>query len=87
MKITMYGSHLCQNVIYGISKLKDYDVEIDFRNISSDFKALKEFMAYRESDEIFNYAKENDKIGIPFFIYENGEKTFDFKEIIEKIQF
>ena len=48
-KLTMLGSHLCQDCIYAIAKLKDeFDgMHIEFRNISTDFSALKDFMRLR----------------------------------------
>lgn len=85
MKITMYGSHLCQDVIYALAKIKDYDVEITFKNISVDFSALKEFMKIRENSDLFDEIKRDDKLGIPFFILEDNTQTFNFKEIIEKL--
>ena len=41
MKLILIGSHLCQDTLYALNKLKDYKVEIDFQDISSSFPALK----------------------------------------------
>lgn len=85
MEVIMYGSHLCQDVLFAVYKLKEQGVQIDFRNISVDFSALKEFMNFRENYEIFTEIKQNNKLGIPFFVLNDGNYTFDFNEIIEKI--
>lgn len=86
MEIIMYGSHLCQDVIYAITKLKDKDVAIDYRNISADFGALKEFMHYRETDPMFAPVKKDNSLGIPFMILPDGTKTFDFRDVLKKIK-
>lgn len=86
MKIIMYGSHLCQDVIYALTKLKDQDVTIELRNITSNFGYLKEFMHYRETDPMFKGTKERDELGIPFMIMEDGTKTFDFKDVLKKLK-
>lgn len=44
MKLILIGSHLCQDTLYALNKLKDYKVEIDFQDISSSFPALKLFL-------------------------------------------
>ncbi|MFI3227259.1 MAG: glutaredoxin [Clostridia bacterium] len=85
MKVIMYGSHLCQDVIFALVKLKEHNVSIEFRNISTNFSELKEFMDYRETLELFDEVKKNNMLGIPFFILKDGTKTFDYKEILAKI--
>lgn len=51
MKLILIGSHLCQDTLYALNKLKDYKVEIDFQDISSSFPALKLFLNKREHDQ------------------------------------
>ena len=50
MKLILIGSHLCQDTLYALNKLKDYKVEIDFQDISSSFPALKLFLNKREHE-------------------------------------
>ena len=38
---------------------------------------------YRDHDAIFQEIKESGRIGIPFFILDTGEKTFDISEYID----
>ena len=87
-KLTMLGSHLCQDCIYAIAKLKDeFDgMHIEFRNISTDFSALKDFMRLRESEPMFAAPKEANQLGIPFFQLEDGTQTFSLQEFIEKLK-
>ncbi|WP_394522330.1 glutaredoxin [Lacrimispora sp. JR3] len=84
MKITMYGAEICGDCVNAkksLSTLKE--IELEFKNIIGDTATLKEFLAYRDNDSMFQEVKESGRIGIPFFILENGEKTFDIGKYIE----
>jgi glutaredoxin-related protein len=84
MKITMYGAEICPDCVRskkGLSALKH--IELEYKNIIGDTATLKEFLAYRDNDTIFQEIKDSGRIGIPFFILENGEKTFDIGEHVD----
>ncbi|MGN0158615.1 MAG: glutaredoxin [Brotaphodocola sp.] len=85
MKITMIGSHLCQDTLYAMMKLKDRGVELDFHNIATDFPSLKEFLKLRENDPMFDVVKARDGLGIPVFVLEDGTKTLDLEEVLNKL--
>lgn len=80
--VTMYGSHLCQDTMYALMQLKSRGVAVDFRNFSVDFGALIEFMKYREEDPMFDAVKKRGSVGMPFFILEDGTKTFDWEDAV-----
>jgi len=84
MKITMYGTEICSDCVKAKKSLSALnDIELDYKNITGDTATLKEFLAYRDNDSIFQEIKSAGRIGIPFFILENGEKTFDLGEYID----
>ncbi len=85
MKLTLIGSHLCQDTLYALNKLKDCGAKIDFQNISASFPALKMFLNARENNEKFREVKRNGGIGIPFMIFEDGTETFSLDEALKKI--
>ena len=78
MKVTVYGSHLCPDTLYAINQLMSKGVDMSFKNIS----ALKEFLAIRENDAIFDNAKKNGGLGIPCFVLEDGTRTLDITKVI-----
>lgn len=83
MKITMYGAEICPDCVIAKEFLgKASDIELDYRNITKDTATLKEFLAYRDHEAIFAPIKESGKIGIPFFILEDGRKTFAIEEYV-----
>jgi glutaredoxin-related protein len=84
MKITMYGTEICSDCVKAKKSLTALnDIELEYKNITGDTATLKEFLAYRDSDSIFQEVKSSGRIGIPFFILENGEKTFDLGQYID----
>ena len=82
MKVTIYGSHLCPDTLYALTVLKSKGVDLSFKNISGALGDLKEFLAIRENDSLFDAAKQNGGIGIPCFVLEDGTRTLDIQRII-----
>ena len=84
MKVTVVGSHLCPDTLYALCQLRDKNIEVDFKDLSSSLPDLKEYLALRDGLEIYNSIKAEGGIGIPCFIKEDGSKTFDLHEILAK---
>ena len=87
MKITMYGTPSCSDCVAAKAKLEeDSRVELVYRNVLENTTLIKEFLAYRDSEALFEEVVKEGRIGIPFFILEDGTKTFDISELIGKIE-
>ena len=83
MKIIMYGTEICPDCVEAKKQLSmDDSIELDYRNITESTKLLKEFLAYRDHEAIFNQVKDEGRIGIPFFLLEDGTKTFEITDYI-----
>lgn len=83
-KITMYGAPICGDcVVMKEALLKSGKVELDYRNITETTTNLKEFLSYRDSETMFDSVKEEGRIGIPFFILEDGTKTLDITSFVD----
>ncbi|GAA4654878.1 glutaredoxin domain-containing protein [Anaerocolumna aminovalerica] len=84
MKVIMYGTGICQDCVKANEVLKDYsNIELDYRNITETTTVLKEFLAYRDHESMFAPFVEAGKIGIPFFILEDGRKTFELSDFVD----
>ena len=84
MKITMYGAPICPDYVIAKEELmKRNDVELDYRNITETTAVLKEFLAYRDHEDMFQEVKDGGRIGIPFFILEDGTKTFEIEKFVD----
>lgn len=87
MKITMYGTEICSDCVNAKKQLAgSTDIQLEYKNITGDTGTLKEFLAFRDNEEIFEQVKQRGSIGIPFFVLENGEKTFDISDYVNKAE-
>ena len=85
MKITMYGSTLCQDTLYALIKVQSAGAEVDFHNITAVLPDLRAFMTLREEDPVYaNVGKE--RLGMPLFILDDGTKTLDLDAVLERIR-
>jgi glutaredoxin-related protein len=84
MKIIMYGAPICGDCVIAKERLLEKkDVTLDYRNIIESTAVLKEFLSYRDNESIFDDVKANGKIGIPFFILEDGTKTLQIDTYVD----
>lgn len=76
--LKIYGSMLCPDCVQCREDLDKAGVEYSYLDFAEDLKNLKEFLAFRDSIELFNAAKENGSIGIPCIVDESGEVTLNW---------
>ena len=84
MKITVVGSHLCPDTLYALCQKRDINIEDDFKDLSASLPDLKEYLALRQSLDIYKNVRDVGGIGIPCFILEDGTKTLDLNEALGK---
>ena len=68
MKLIVIVRHLYPDTIYALCKLKENNVDFDFKDISSSFPALKEYLNIRETNPIYEEVKNKGGLGIPCFL-------------------
>lgn len=84
MKIIMYGTGICPECVEAKEQLENcIDAELEYRDITKTTAILKEFLSYRDHEEMFTSVIEGGKIGIPFFILEDGTKTFEIFDYVD----
>lgn len=66
----------CNKLYDKIQNNPNYEV----KNIGSHISILKEFIRLRDTNSIFDEARENGYLGIPCFILENGQISLDPKD-------
>ena len=85
MKLIMYGADICPDCVDAKARLTAHEtIEVDFRDITESTKILKEFLSYRDHEELFAPVIKAGGIGIPFFILEDNTKTLDLNDILEE---
>ena len=94
MKLTIYGSQQCPGCVEAKKILTEKGIAFQFIDLSEDLHSLKQFLAFREQEEIYQPFREAAKkadypeegrIGIPCFVLPDGERSMDLKYVLKKI--
>lgn len=81
----VYGAQICVDCRNYKALQEKRGFEAEYIEITKDTGKLKEFLHMRDTDPVFDPAKEHGGIGIPFFVHEDGRKTFDVNEALSWI--
>ena len=97
----VYGSDICIDCRNYKAIQKNRGFEAEYVDITANTQNLREFLHFRDNEPIFEPVRQHGGIGIPLFVREDGEKTFDIdvalswlgqppveeEEIVEKMVF
>ena len=64
--------------------LNEKGIAFDYYDFATDPIWLKEFLQLRDKAPEFEAVRANGWIGIPYFVLEDGTKTFDVEEVVAK---
>ncbi|MGO2829315.1 glutaredoxin [Corynebacterium casei] len=76
-----YGSTECSRCRAAIEELKEAGTEYEFIDVIGSKDNLKEFLQLRDSSSLFDVARQEDLIGIPAFIKDDGELTLSVADV------
>lgn len=77
MKI--YGSKQCPDCRKCKATLEANGVEFEFIDITEGLLNLKQFLRYRDNQQMFDRFKAAGKVGIPFLVFEDGSMLHDWE--------
>lgn len=80
MKI--YGAPICIDCRNFKEIMDERGFEADYIDITESTAKLKAFLALRDREPIFESVRQAGGIGIPFFVRDSGEMTFDMDEAL-----
>ena len=80
--IKIYGSMLCKDCVQCRSDLDNADIEYEYLDFADSLLHLKEFLAIRDVNPLFQKIKENGSIGIPCIVMEDGAVTLDWETLM-----
>ncbi len=78
----VYGTEICIDCrnYKAIQAARGFEAE--FINITENTVNLKEFLTIRDTDPVFEEVRARNGIGIPLFVNDDGDKTFDINEAL-----
>lgn len=77
-----YGAHICPNCEEAQALLDEKKIPYVYINITETTANLKEFLKIRDTNSVFLEVKENNKIGIPCFVKEDGTVTLCTEDVL-----
>ena len=80
--LKIYGSMLCPDCVECRADLDKAGVAYEYLDFSDQLRNLKEFLALRDSDPVFDAVKQRGSIGIPCIVTEDGRITLDWEEFM-----
>ena len=83
--IKVYGAEICVDCRNFKATQKNRGFEVEYIDMTENTKNMREFLAIRDNDPIFDEVKQRGGIGIPLFVREDGQKTFDLNEAMSWI--
>lgn len=76
----VYGADICIDCRNYKAIQKSRGFEAEYVDIIESTTNLKEFLKIRDTEDIFKPVKEKGGLGIPLFVNDNGDMTFDIDE-------
>ncbi len=80
--IKIYGSMLCPDCVQCKKDLDQASVAYEYLDFAENLKNLKEFLAIRDGNPLFDTIRQDGKIGIPCILREDGSVTLDWEEFM-----
>ena len=80
--IKIYGSMLCKDCVQCREDLDRAGVSYEYLDFSDNLLYLKEFLAIRDRNPLFQEVREKGTIGIPCIVLEDGSVTLDWDTIM-----
>ena len=80
--LKIYGSMLCPDCVQCRKDLDKAGVPYEYLDFSEHLLHLKEFLALRDSESVFDEIRASGKIGIPCIVTEDGSVTLDWEEFL-----
>lgn len=89
MELTLYMSPLCPHCVAAVEILNKAEVTYTAKDITASLPYLKEFLALREDPanrtDLFKSVLERGAIGIPCFVFDDGEKCLLPEDALKKL--
>ena len=84
-KMKVYGTPICVDCRNYKAVQKKRGFEAEYVDITENTANLREFLALRDKEPVFDGVKAHNGIGIPLFVNDDGAMTFDMNEALSWI--
>lgn len=87
MKVMIFSTDLCPDCVEAKRRLEAAkpDAEISVVDITGSISSLKRFLKLRDTLEVFAPVREKHSVGVPFFLFDDGEQLLDVEAALRKL--
>lgn len=78
--LKIYGSMMCPDCVKCREELDRAGVEYEYLDFADSLLNLKEFLAIRDGNPLFDEVRRKGSIGIPCIVRDDGNVTLDWEE-------
>ena len=82
--LKVYGSDLCPDCVACKAAFDANGVVYDFVNVTESMRKLKEFLKIRDTNPVFDDARQKGYVGIPALLREDGSITLDWEAYLKE---
>ncbi|HCK88237.1 MAG TPA: glutaredoxin [Erysipelotrichaceae bacterium] len=80
----IYGSEMCPDCRECRANFDAYGIQYEVIDINESLANLKAFLKLRDHDSVFDPCRENNSIGLPAIVREDGTVFLDWEGYLEK---
>ena len=80
--IKIYGSMLCKDCVQCRKDLDEAGASYEYLDFADNLQNLKDFLAIRDREPLFEEPRARGGIGIPCIVREDGSVTLDWAEFM-----
>ena len=78
----IYGTDQCPDCVACKADLDKAAISYEYRDITGQLKFMKEFLALRDHEEVFQDVRQEGYIGIPAIVLDSGEVMLSWENLI-----
>lgn len=82
--LRIYGSMLCKDCVRCREELDAAGMGYEYLDFSDELKNLKEFLAIRDGNPLFDEVRKTGGIGIPCLVRDDGSITLEWSEYVSQ---
>ena len=80
--LMVYGMMICPDCVKCREELEGAGIAYEFRDFADSTKNLKEFLALRDTNPVFEGPRAEGKIGIPCLVTSEGHLSLSWEEFL-----
>lgn len=84
--LKMYGSPICSGCVAVKEQFAAQNIPYEFVNITESIPNLRAFLKLRDTREELRAAKEEGRVCLPTFEFEDGTITMDLEEVYARLE-